>query len=905
MADPLKLRSCVVHLDRRRVERQNTSTPLTTQEAGLLAFLSERPGQTVARDTLFTDVLGYAANTRSRALDAAVRRLRHKIEVDPAHPDHLLTVHGEGYCWVPMEVERTGAGQAPRYRTDFVGRADLVARLGELLDHEALITVHGPGGVGKTRLVAEALAAHDLDAAWVTVPPGADVPTLASCVARALEIDDGADTVAAVGTALEARRGLHLVLDAAEAAVEATAELAHTWVDGWSDLRVVITSRELLRITAERPIAVEPLPAAQAIELLLGRAARARGGRPWSGASRQALEPLVDRLDRLPLAVELAASRAVMLSATALLERLDDRFTLLRRPQRDGTPRHATLHAMLDWSWQLLTEDERRVLLCVAILQGPFTMDVVEVLTDVADPLDTVSSLCAKSLIHSREDGTLILLDSVRDFARTQAATPPWQGVMPRARRQLATNAPRLVLAPIDQLAAAHLALEEALPQAADAVLAACDASRDQAAILTLAEAARRHLHGRDLQRVAITATSLLVRGADPEVLRAWLDVLTAEEDAGPDHHRAVGQLLLAQGHVADAEARLRHAAEADDGSAAEALVLCGECRLRSADPLGAETVLQHARERAPQGSLVWSRATALLAIAVRDGRGKQQRALELFTAASEAQHTLGRPRDAAVTQANMANLHYLQGRIRDALTAYAEAAEILSAAGDLRALLMCRSNLAVVHDCLGDADASAQAHHQVVTLAERLGDHASAALAKVNLAQHLSHSGQHPRALQLVAEACAQADTEGAAGVAVYAWMVRARLTGPVDLQAATHAAEQAWQILGTPDPDTPLSTELRVVHAELLATTDAERAAEQLRLAEQHIGSLGGRQPLDIGLQVAFARLALAQDDPDEAARRLEQARATVSALQLSPRSRLSVGLHQVQALLDQRRP
>ena len=164
MAEILTLASCVVDLGKRRVSRGPEGVALSAQEAALLGYLAARAGRTVPREELLAEVLGYAQGSSSRALDAAIRRLRNKIEADPKDPVHVLTVHGEGYSFRLPSAEPPALDGIAPYGDAFVGRDEVLGAVREAIGRSAVVTLHGPPGAGKTRMAIEYLLADR--AAW-------------------------------------------------------------------------------------------------------------------------------------------------------------------------------------------------------------------------------------------------------------------------------------------------------------------------------------------------------------------------------------------------------------------------------------------------------------------------------------------------------------------------------------------------------------------------------------------------------------------------------------------------------------------------------------------------------------------------------------------------------------------
>ena len=320
---------------------------------------------------------------------------------------------------VPAVPRRTERHNLPAQLTSFLGREQDLAQLEQLLAGTRLLTLTGPGGVGKTRLALE-LAAAALegfpDGAWLASLAGvADPGLVASQVMEALGVRQGGE--ARVTDALLFRlrdAGLLLVLDNCEHLLDACAELAGTLLRGSPGLRVLATSREPLGVPGEVVFAVPPLavpaePAdaeaiagAPAVRLFLDRGSAARAGAGVRAAPVAAVARICRELDGLPLAIELAAARASALSVEEIERHLQDlfRFLAYRRPAAD--PRHQALKTAIDWSYQLLSEPERRVLGELSVFAGGFSLDAAAAVCcggDQAAALDAVDALAAKSLV--------------------------------------------------------------------------------------------------------------------------------------------------------------------------------------------------------------------------------------------------------------------------------------------------------------------------------------------------------------------------------------------------------------------------------------------------------------------------------------------------------------------------
>jgi predicted ATPase/DNA-binding CsgD family transcriptional regulator len=298
-------------------------------------------------------------------------------------------------------VERSAVSDAagcthgfPAALTSFVGRARVVDEVADHLGKYRLVTVTGPGGCGKTRLageVARQVAGRFADGVWLAeLAAVRDPAQVAAAVAAALGIRDLPSVAAADAlTHALARRQLLLVLDNCEHVIGAAAELCGRLLLGADDVRVLATSREALRIAGEARYRLAPLtlpdpdnPAdpdgSEAVALFADRARRVDASFTLDGEAALTVARLVARLDGMPLAIELAAARVEALGVAQLLNRIDDRFTLLEAGDRLAATRQRSLGATVEWSYRLLDERERRVFRAVSAFPGPFTLEGAE-----------------------------------------------------------------------------------------------------------------------------------------------------------------------------------------------------------------------------------------------------------------------------------------------------------------------------------------------------------------------------------------------------------------------------------------------------------------------------------------------------------------------------------------------
>ncbi|GAA4239931.1 hypothetical protein GCM10022254_62720 [Actinomadura meridiana] len=275
----------------------------------------------------------------------------------------------------------------------------------------------GPGGVGKTRLALETAArstADHPDGVWV-VELAETTADVADTVARVLGLwDEGGDPVDRLARALRTRRSL-LVLDNCEHVVQRVTELAGRLLAEAPGLRILATSREPLGLPGERLQIVPPLDLPGAVRLFVARATAAAPGFALDETSAPWVDAICRRLDGLPLALELAATRVRALGVRALATRLDDRFRILADGRNVGPERQRTLRAMIDWSWELLTVPERVALRRLAVHAGGCTLDAAETVGDTGAAV--LARLVDRSLVVRADDDRYRLLESVAAYS--------------------------------------------------------------------------------------------------------------------------------------------------------------------------------------------------------------------------------------------------------------------------------------------------------------------------------------------------------------------------------------------------------------------------------------------------------------------------------------------------------
>ncbi|MGD0560158.1 MAG: BTAD domain-containing putative transcriptional regulator [Streptosporangiaceae bacterium] len=371
------------------------------------------------------------------AYEALRGRLAEELGIDPG--EDLRAVHLEVLRGKVKPAGNVGRTNLRAQLTSFVGRENDVAAVGRTLDTHRLVTLVGPGGAGKTRLASEVaarMAAEHQDGVWMaelaSVTDAADVPqaVLGSIGWRESSLTpDGSQRITTRDARTRLLEGLAdaralLVLDNCEHLIDACAHLADALLAVSPRLRVVATSREPLGITGESLFVVPPLAQDPAVRLFADRAAAVSPGFTLDEQDLPLVVDIVRRLDGLPLAIELAAARLRTLPLAEISRRLDDRFRLLTGGSRTALPRHRTLRAVVEWSWELLSPAERQLAERFSVFPAGATPEAVaEVCGDLGDVDELISSLVDKSLLQPMAGGTrLRMLETIREYGAEKLA---------------------------------------------------------------------------------------------------------------------------------------------------------------------------------------------------------------------------------------------------------------------------------------------------------------------------------------------------------------------------------------------------------------------------------------------------------------------------------------------------
>jgi non-specific serine/threonine protein kinase len=358
-----------------------------------------------------------------------------------------------------VEAPRDSLDNLPAHLTSFIGREREIVKVKTLLGTARLLTLTGAGGIGKTRLALEAATSIKADfpqGVWlVELAPMTDPTLVPNAVAAALGVRErpGRPLVRTLAEALRTRH-LLLVLDNCEHLVATCAALAETLLQACPELRILATSREPLNVAGEIAWSLPPLTlpvlsggfsehvdldlrqrllASEAVRLFVGRAASALPGFELSDRNARTVAELCVRLDGIPLAIELAAARMKVLGIEQIATRLEDRFRLLSVGARTAPPRHQSLRAAIDWSYELLSAPERRLFNRLSVFAGGLTLEAAEaVCSDVESTLDgtivldLIARLVDQSLVLAEPsvDGSVRyrLLETLRQYGREQLA---------------------------------------------------------------------------------------------------------------------------------------------------------------------------------------------------------------------------------------------------------------------------------------------------------------------------------------------------------------------------------------------------------------------------------------------------------------------------------------------------
>lgn len=914
-------------MDRREVVRPDGSVRLTDVETKLLAYLAARPGVTVTREQLLQEVWGYAPGLITRAPHHAVTRLRKKIEVDPSAPAWLQSVYGAGYRLdLPdrdspsptTEAKASPEASAPVVqdrRSTFVGRTGELDRLSAWLEGpERLLAVVGPGGVGKTRLCARfASARHDAfpGGSWLVELEGRrSEEEVLTAVAGALGLQLGDAPGHQIGAALEARGRVLLVLDD----LQCEAPFIQQWLDRAPEARFLVTGSRRPALPSRSLLLLKPMSSDDALTLLGDRSRDAGAPDASRVKSAGAAEALVEQLDGLPLAIELAAARMRMLGLEELLARLDQRFRLLRGTGGDVDPRTATMRGVLDGSWSQLEPWARLGLAQCSQFRGSFTLESAEAVLDVAEcedapwAMDVLQRLQDQSLleVESVERGRTCfrLLHTVRDYAAEQLARPDGaERTGPEAVRAvrkrhcehyaaLGSN-PRLeavdgpnawealgrLLRQRDNLTAAlDWALDAgSLHQAVHLARALQEVAKHQGP-LTLVQGRVNHIltlpGSVESERIDLAARQAELMVLAGDVGPAKETLLRLQEGAAAlDSPRLLAKVFVVLGNMeieSDApnaarphlEAAREAAVRADDGLLqAMATMSLGSLEQTAGRPDAAEELYRDALVRVRRLGNSRLEGVLLLHLGSLDmDRGRLEAAHVTFEEALASMRRVGARRHEGSALGNLGALYLEMGRLKDARRCLEEALVVHREVGALRLEGAALGNLGTLCVTLGDGPSAQGYYLESIAIHEGLGNRGFAAIMRGNLAEVHLQAGRLEDAERCVSRAVSTCSELGL----VVAQAVFLGLTG------------QVCEGLGLP--------------------CDADRSfdeSEALLRSSDRPGELGK-------LLCRRGKVFAVRGDTAAAEATLEEATVLSTRLQVTPESELARGLVELRQML-----
>ncbi len=632
----------------------------------------------------------------------------------------------------------------------FIGRHAERQALAQLIAQNVqLVTILGPGGVGKTRLALHVGAGAavsggvwfcDLQDAWT-------LDAMFSALARTLGVPlDGVEPVVKLGHAMHSLGRALIILDNLEQLLPQASTALKTWLSIAPEACLVVTSRVPPAIPGASTVALAPLPQHDAVQLFVARASELP--RPPVLTDRASVARLVTRLDGLPLAIELAAARLSLFTVDQLDDRLSDRFRLLRTTTVPATDRHATLWATLDWSWSLLDPDAQRALARCSVFRGGMSTHAAEVVVGppsvpgAAWPEETLQVLIDNSLIQvgttDRGDRRLTLLESIRAFAADKLAELPDASTSARhhARHFARLGTPgaleglrthggprrlRTLIQERDNIAVAqHNASKLGEHEVAACCALATAAICTHVGPLPVAAAALEHC----LSNGGLSAPRRLdLKLALAAVLARVRRIETATtlcEDAIQTATRLGLHVQLGHAHAG-----------------------LGHLRSLQGDPAAARAHAETALGIFQQAGAAAAEATILRDLGVNHmAQGDFTSARAHLTAALTLHQQLGDRRAEGRTMANLGLLSRHCGDFSEAEKRYKVALHVLQDIGDRQSEGSVLSNLAIVYRDMGRDEDARQLYAQALTLHQRLGNRRSEGIVRGNLGTLLMVDG-------------------------------------------------------------------------------------------------------------------------------------------------------------------
>jgi len=870
--DRLQLTTGVVHLPSRVLRHPDgRETRLTSQSAALLTFLVAHAGEPVSRDQLMDEV--WRAKVSNSAIDVGIRRLRRAIERDPSAPRHILSAHGVGFVFQPLPTTPPPAEE--QASAPAAGLQERV--LARLRQSAGLVTVHGPGGSGKTR-VARGVAAAWGSTTWTCGAAELEsvgwvvsaVATLVGLGERSREAEEVGETLRQAGPAL-------LVLDDVEHLVEPLATVLLGWMRQAPELRILATSRVRFRLRGERCVTVPPLSPERGAELF-ARQARRLGAQvdPADPAVRE----LVEQVGGLPLAVEIAAGWARSLPPAELLDALAHPRDLVDR-DLDRSPRHRSLEEVVRSTCALLPPRARRGLALLALCSAPFDRSDAEALL-AWSPTHTVvlleqlldhailRTLDGKERLLAFHPGVrLVVLEELDPRLRDEAQARRLAHRAVRCRRGVSVAWVRRMLP--DLLADIAWGAERGMGDAVELATAAARVGAPDE-LVPLLEALRAAVpldSGPSGRLGRALATMHLRRGRRAEAMPLLDEALAIARTLGDEGEQgrvrvALGTVSRLLGHPQEArehlEKALIHAGVVGDPALkADAHASLGAVQYELGDRTAAARSFASAAEGFQQVGDRGREASARLNVAMtHDGAGRLSAAEEGYRRAQELYEAVGEPRGAGAALLGRGRVQLI--RSPEAALPLFEAALAIHVRGrdPLReAEALC--HVAAAERTLG-ALPEARAHlERALVRAQRAGDRRLEAIVWVNLARTCLADGPGDAA----ARAGSAAEAIGREGryvdVVATAQMVEAECLLQDDPDRARALLDTAAEDLRALEQQEEL---VRLECLRVLALVGSgrqEEARAALRSAQTAAWSLGAHERSELGAYRRRAEEAL----------------------------------------------
>lgn len=739
----IRFGASTVDLPTRSVMHAGEPRHLEPQAFDLLVYLFTHRDRVVAKTELLDAVWGDQFVSES-ALTTRIKEVRRAVGDDGVRQEVIKNFRGRGYRFVAIVVDDADPDgpQARPLTTSLLGRDDDIAAVSRLLSESPLATLVGPGGVGKTSLARDLVARrrdlHADGATLIRLASVRDPEAVRHVLRRETGLEDAGPTDADLVAAIADLDAL-VVLDNCEHLIEEVARLADAITRQDGRVRLLATSRERLGLGAERVWPVEPLSAETARRLLEERAQSAQPGFELPPGSESRVMELLDRLDRLPLAIEMGAARLPSLGLDDLLDFLGDRLDLLRSADRSADRRHRTIGSLIAWSELLLEEQDREVLTALSTFAGrAVSSDVAAVVgLDATELLaGPLAALVDQSLViadTADQPTTYRLLETVRATAATRRS-PSHEASHANHMIDVATEMDRLLRSPAESKAAHRL----------DAL----DAD------LRLAHHwAREH----DVSRAGELTASLLRYEYDRQWSEpaSWARHLVEQLDPNDPAFMAAAASCAAddakRGDFRSATSLAERASQSDDARvAASALLTLGDLGVYTGDiatALGYYASLREVGERADDAT-TRSMGSVSEAMAMTYG-GRVDEALE---------HLLDGHEPALLSASASAWFDYADGEVlsalgreRDAIARFESAISTASAVGSRFVVSVAELSALAARTRVGDIDEARAAFVPVLANYRRTQSMTHAVTALRNLVELLVRARQDETAMTLL----------------------------------------------------------------------------------------------------------------------------------------------------------